>query len=54
MCKRCGARRNYPARLEWGDRYDDYRELAASSLSLRRLARPEGELAEEFGLSPER
>jgi hypothetical protein len=36
VCKRCSATRRYPARLEMFDRFDDYRELVASSQPLPR------------------
>lgn len=31
VCRRCNARRSYPARLELLERFDDYRELAVES-----------------------
>lgn len=29
VCKRCHAKRSYPARLEMTERFDDYQELTA-------------------------
>jgi hypothetical protein len=34
-CIRCGAQRDYPARPEGSERYDDYEELARPSLQVR-------------------
>lgn len=35
VCIRCGAQRDYPARPEGSDRYDDYEELARPPLLVR-------------------
>ncbi len=34
VCKLCSATRQYPARLETAERFDDYKELATSSQPL--------------------
>lgn len=33
VCKRCGARREYPAYPEWGELYEDYDEVAPPVLA---------------------
>jgi hypothetical protein len=35
VCRRCGAQRDYPARPEGSERYDDYEELARPPLDVR-------------------
>ena len=38
VCKRCRARREYPARLETTERFDDYQELTVGSVGAKPLS----------------